>query len=106
MEGMGAIMIVQSATPSPTNHSHHNSAMNHGTSIALSAGKHAGHSAAMFFRKFLVSLALTIPVLLYADIVEMIFKWSQPDFPWSGNMPVVLGSIVFFSGGCVRGAGV
>jgi len=105
MEGMGAIMIVQSATPSPTNHSHHNSAMNHGTSIALSAGKHAGHSAAMFFRKFLVSLALTIPVLLYADIVEMIFKWSPPDFPGSEYMPVVLGSIVFFYGGWVFLAG-
>ena len=105
MEGMGAIMIVQSATPSPTNHSHHNSAMNHGTSIALSAGKHEGHSTAMFFRKFLVSLALTIPVLLYADIVEMIFKWSPPDFPGSEYMPVVLGSIVFFYGGWVFLAG-
>ncbi|HEY4520907.1 MAG TPA: heavy metal translocating P-type ATPase [Candidatus Paceibacterota bacterium] len=79
--------------------------MNHGTSIALSAGKHAGHSAAMFFRKFLVSLALTIPVLLYADIVEMIFKSSPPDFPGSEYMPVVLGSIVFFYGGWVFLAG-
>ena len=43
--------------------------------------KHAGHSTAMFYRKFWVSLVLTIPVVLYADVVERIFAWSPPDFP-------------------------
>ena len=45
--------------------------------------KHAGHSTAMFFRKFWVSLILTIPVVLYADVVEKIFRWSPPEFPGS-----------------------
>ncbi len=67
--------------------------------------KHAGHSTAMFFRKFWVSLALTIPVVLYADVVEMIFKWSPPDFPGSEYLPLILGSIVFFYGGWVFLAG-
>jgi len=67
--------------------------------------KHAGHSTRMFLRKFWVSLVLAIPVVLYADIVEKIFKWSPPDFPWSDYLPLALGSIVFFYGGWVFLAG-
>lgn len=67
--------------------------------------KHAGHSTAMFLRKFWVSLILTIPVLLYADVLKTIFKWSLPEFIGMGYMPLVLGSIVFFYGGWVFLAG-
>jgi len=74
--------------------------MNHGTH-----DKHAGHSTAMFLRKFWVSLILTIPVVLYADVLKTIFKWSLPAFPGLEYMPLVLGSIVFFYGGWVFLAG-
>ena len=74
--------------------------MNHGTH-----DKHAGHSTAMFLRKFWVSLILTIPVVLYADVLKTIFKWSLPTFPGLEYMPLVLGSIVFFYGGWVFLAG-
>jgi Cu2+-exporting ATPase len=67
--------------------------------------KHAGHSTKMFFRKFWVSLVLTIPVVLYADVVETIFSWSPPAFPGSDYLPLILGSIVFFYGGSVFLAG-
>jgi P-type Cu2+ transporter len=67
--------------------------------------KHAGHSTNMFLRKFWVSLILTIPVVLYADVIEMIFKWSSPSFPGSEFLPLILGSIVFFYGGWVFLAG-
>src|SRR3989344_3541434 len=63
--------------------------------------KHQGHSTTMFLRKFWVSLILTIPVLLYADVVKKIFQWSLPDFPGSKYLPLLLGSIVFFYGGWV-----
>ena len=63
--------------------------------------KHAGHSTAMFLRKFWVSLMLTIPVVLYADVLKTIFKWSLPTFPGLEYMPLILGSIVFFYGGWV-----
>ena len=69
------------------------------------AGRHAGHSTAMFFRKFWVSLTLTIPVVLYADVIEKIFKWSPPDFTGSAYLSLLLGSIVFFYGGWVFLAG-
>ncbi len=68
-------------------------------------GKHAGHSTTMFFKKFWVSLILTIPVVLYADIVEKILKWSPPDFSGSEYLALALGSIVFFYGGWVFLAG-
>ncbi|MBI2050975.1 MAG: cadmium-translocating P-type ATPase [Parcubacteria group bacterium] len=67
--------------------------------------KHAGHSTALFLRKFWVSLILTVPVVLYADVVEKIFKWSPPAFSGSDFLPLVLGSIVFFYGGWVFLAG-
>lgn len=64
-------------------------------------GKHAGHSASMFFRKFWISLMLTIPVVIYADVIGKIFKWSPPQFPGSAYMSLVFGSIVFFYGGWI-----
>ena len=66
---------------------------------------HAGHSTAVFFRKFWISLILTIPVVLYADVAQKIFKWSPPEFPGSAYMPLVFGSIIFFYGGGVFLAG-
>src|SRR3989344_748252 len=74
---------------------------NRGSSISRAKSGHAGHSTAMFLRKFWISLALTIPVVLYADIVAKIFKWSPPAFLGSHYLPLVLGSIVFFYGGSV-----
>jgi Cu2+-exporting ATPase len=65
------------------------------------AGRHAGHSTQMFFRKFWVSLALTIPVVLYADVFKMLFGWAPPSFPGSVYLPLVFASIVFFYGGWV-----
>ncbi len=79
------------------------------------AGKHAGHSTAMFLRKFWVSFVLTIPVVFYADVFKTIFsaisgaafggKWSPPTFPGSDYLPLIFGSIVFFYGGWVFLAG-
>ncbi|MBI2086598.1 MAG: cadmium-translocating P-type ATPase [Candidatus Zambryskibacteria bacterium] len=59
---------------------------NHNTSTALSANKHAGHHTEDFLRKFLVSLILTIPVILYKD---------------SDYLPLILSSFVFFYGGWI-----
>lgn len=63
--------------------------------------KHAGHSTAAFLRKFWVCLLLTIPVVLYANVIQTIFKWSPPGFPGSTLLPAAFGSIVFFYGGGV-----
>src|SRR3989344_4117236 len=64
--------------------------------------KHAGHSTAMFFRKFWVSLALTVPVVLYADVIEKIFGWSAPDFSGAAYLPSALPSPPHICGVCMR----
>ena len=60
--------------------------------------KHAGHDPEMFRRKFWLSLALTIPIVVTS---EMVMEWFgyMLDFPGIGLVGPVLGSIVFFYGG-------
>ncbi|RJR12549.1 copper-translocating P-type ATPase [Candidatus Parcubacteria bacterium] len=68
--------------------------------------KHAGHHTEDFLKKFWVTLALTVPIILYSDLPEVFLSWKAPVFPGSDYLQLVLGSIVFFYGGLVflRGA--
>ena len=63
--------------------------------------KHAGHSTQMFLKKFWISLLLSIPVVLYSDILDELFSWQAPTFLGSEYIPLVLGSFVFFYGGWI-----
>src|SRR3989344_3868034 len=63
--------------------------------------KHKGHSTNIFKTKFWVSLLLSIPVVLYSDIVQELLKFTAPMFPGSSFVPFILASIVFFYGGWV-----
>lgn len=60
----------------------------------------------MFRRKFWLSAALTIPVLVYAESIQDWFGFTAPEFTGSGLIPPVLSTIIFFYGGDVflRGA--
>jgi P-type Cu2+ transporter len=40
--------------------------------------KHAGHSVAMFRNKFWVSLALTIPILIWGHMLPRLFGYEPP----------------------------
>lgn len=76
--------------------------MNHSpASGAQITDKHAGHHTEDFLRKFWVTLALTIPILLYSDLPATFFSWHAPVFPGSDYLSLVLGSWVFFYGGMV-----
>ncbi len=66
---------------------------------------HAGHSTELFLRKFWVSALLTIPVVLYSDILQAVFGWIPPEFPGSRLLPFLFGSVVFFYGGWIFIAG-
>ena len=68
--------------------------------------KHQGHSPNMFKAKFWLSLAMTIPVLLYSHTVMDWLNFQMPTFTGSEWIPAVLGTIIFFYGGMVflRGA--
>jgi Cu2+-exporting ATPase len=68
--------------------------------------KHAGHSVEMFRRKFWLTLALTIPTVLWGHMLMSLTGWNAPAFPGSGWIPPVFGTAVFLYGGIVflRGA--
>src|SRR5580700_3330905 len=68
--------------------------------------RHAGHSVVMFRDKFWLSLALTIPVVIWSSDVQRWFGYTAPSLPGSKLIPAVLGTLVFVYGGLVfiRGA--
>ncbi|CAN5122877.1 heavy metal translocating P-type ATPase [soil metagenome] len=62
---------------------------------------HGGHGdhAAMFRDKFWLSLLLTVPVVVYSDMVQHLLGYQAPAFVGSGLVPPVLGTAIFFYGG-------
>jgi Cu2+-exporting ATPase len=70
--------------------------------------RHAGHSVAMFYDKFWLSFALTIPVVFWSTEIQHWLGYTAPTFPGSKFIPPILGTLVFVYGGLVfiRGAWV
>jgi Cu2+-exporting ATPase len=77
-------------------HSHHEHRSN-----ANEHDKHAGHSVEMFRDKFWVSLLLTIPVLIYSEMIQHWLHFTPPSFPGSQYIPFILSTFIFFYGGLV-----
>ena len=75
----------------------------HGTHAAHEGGhdKHEGHSVAMFRDKFWISLALTIPTLIWGELLQQWLGYRAPEFAGSRWIPAVFGTAVFFYGGRV-----
>ena len=63
--------------------------------------KHAGHSVAMFRDKFWITLALTIPTLVWGHMLQSLLGYTAPRFPGSAYIPAVFGTAVFLYGGWV-----
>lgn len=63
--------------------------------------KHAGHSVEMFRDKFWLSLALTIPALVWEPMLQEWFGYTAPRFPGSAYIPAIFGTAVFLYGGWV-----
>ena len=57
--------------------------------------QHAGHSVAMFRDRFWLSVLLTIPILVWSEMVQDWLGFSAPTFPLSERIPAILGTIVF-----------
>ena len=62
-------------------------------------GKHAGHSVAMFKRKFWVALVLTIPTLIWGHMLPAAFGYTPPAVPGGHFFPPIFGTAVFLVGG-------
>jgi P-type Cu2+ transporter len=80
-------------------HSHHEH--HHVKNEHQEHDKHAGHSVAMFKDKFWLSLLLTIPVLVYSEMIQHWLNFTPPSFPGSEYVPFVFSTIIFFYGGLV-----
>ena len=63
--------------------------------------KHAGHSIAMFRRKFWVSLVLTVPTLVWGHMLQRALGYTAPHFAGTTWIPAVFGTAVFLYGGWV-----
>jgi Cu2+-exporting ATPase len=74
-------------------HSGHEAQAGHG-----GHGSHAGHEI-MFRNRFWVSLALSIPVLIFSEAIQSWLGYSAPTFPGSEWITPVLAVIVFGYGG-------
>jgi P-type Cu2+ transporter len=94
--------------PEPGTHDHAAPAGHaaHAGRAAQGHEHHAGHSVAMFRDKFWLSLALTIPVIVWSRDPQAWLGYQAPVFPGSDLVPAILGTIVFAYGGLVfiRGA--
>ena len=68
--------------------------------------KHAGHSVEMFRDKFWITLALTIPTLVWGHMLQDALGYTAPHFAGSHWIPAVFGTAVFLYAGIVflRGA--
>ena len=67
--------------------------------------RHAGHSVEMFRDRFSITLALTIPTLVWSDMIQEWFRFRAPTFPGSEYIPAVFGTAVYLYGGWVFLAG-
>jgi len=61
-------------------------------------GGHADH-AGEFRRRFWWSLALSLPIIVFSEMVQEWLGYSTPDFPGDGLIAPVLGTVVFVYGG-------
>src|SRR3989344_2586182 len=77
--------------------------MDHNHSHHQDHDKHEGHSPEMFRDKFWYSLLLTVPTLLYSEMVQNWLHFSPPaggaDF--AKYIPLVFGTVLFFYSGTV-----
>ncbi len=61
--------------------------------------RHAGHSVAMFRNKFRVSLALTVPILIWGHMLPRFLGYTPPELPGEAWILPVFGTAVFAYGG-------
>ncbi len=81
-------------------HEHQVAPSGHDEHAGHGGGGHAGH-ADVFRRRFWITLLLSIPVIIYSHMVQEWLGFTPSDFPGSGLIAPVLGTIIFVYGGAV-----
>jgi len=87
-------------------HAHGGGVTGAGHEVHAAHDTHVGHSVAMFRRKFWVALLLTLPTLIWGEMIPHLLGFTPPAVPGARWIPVVFGTAVYFYGGWVfvRGA--
>ena len=67
--------------------------------------RHAGHSVAMFRDRFWITLLLSVPTLVWSDMIQMWLGYRAPAFPGAAALPAIFGTAVYLYGGWVFIAG-
>jgi P-type Cu2+ transporter len=85
------------AVDAPMQHDHRD---HHGGAQAQHGahGTHGGH-AAVFRRKFWLSLVLAIPVVISSMTLQELLGYGTPEFPGSTLITPVLGTVIYLYGG-------
>ncbi|MET0801943.1 MAG: copper-translocating P-type ATPase [Actinomycetota bacterium] len=60
---------------------------------------HAGHGVAMFRERFWLSLLLSVPVLIWSEMLQDLLGFTAPNVPGDRWIPLVFGTAVFLYGG-------
>lgn len=94
-------MSIIRPTPRGREASHSDSAHRGHAAHAGVHDKHAGHSVEMFRNKFWISLALTIPTVVWGHMLMRLTGYRPPAFPGSQWIAPVCGTAVFLYGGRV-----
>ena len=99
-------------TPPPTHEHHHDHThsspaphLDHSRSISRNESsahdRHAGHTVEMFRDRFWIALLLTIPTLVWSEMVQRWLRFAAPAFPGSTLVLPVFGTAVYLYGGWV-----
>jgi P-type Cu2+ transporter len=99
--GRGAAQAARDEAAAERHGPHHHHAAHAGDGEHAGHDKHAGHSVEMFRNKFWLSLALTIPTVVWGHMLPRLTGWHAPMFPGSEWIAPVFGTIVFVYGGSV-----
>ena len=75
------------------------------TAHAHGHDRHAGHSVEMFRDRFWITLGLTIPTLVWSEMIQEWLGFTAPSFPGSPYIAPVFGTAVYLYGGWVFLAG-
>jgi P-type Cu2+ transporter len=71
----------------------------HGEHTGMPAGEHAAHSVADFRRRFWISLALTVPVILLSPNLPFLGASSMVSFPGADWVLLGLSTVIYLYGG-------
>lgn len=67
--------------------------------------RHAGHSVEMFRDKFWITLLLTIPTVVWSEMIQAWLGFTAPPLPGSAYLAPIFGTAVYVYGGWVFLAG-